>query len=420
MDKFIIEGKAKLAGEIEVNGSKNAAGALISATLLTDQKCVLHNVPKVLDILNLLDILKEMGCQVDWVGERTVQIQSGEFVDPQKIDFEKFSKSRVSVLLLGALVARFKDFKISRPGGDRIGLRPITTHLQALNELGVEVEEQGDFYYFKVQNLKGKEIVLSEFSVTATETLLMAVCLAQGETIIKIAAQEPHVIDLIKMLRAMGADIEEIGGHTLKIQGAKSLNGVEYTVTPDYLEAGTFAIMAALTGSRVLIKNFPFEQLNLFLAKLQEIGVNFKRRGDCLEVLESRDLKAVRVQALPHPGFPTDLLPLIVPLLTQANGKSLIHDPLYENRLQYTQELRKMGADIEIVDPHRAFILGPTLLKGVTIESWDIRAGASLVGAALIADGKTTIKNIEQIDRGYECLEKRLNKLGANIKRVSN
>ncbi len=418
-DKFIIEGKGKLEGEIEVNGSKNAAGALIAATLLTDKKCVLHNVPKVLDILNLLDILKAMGVEVEYEGGRTVKIQAGENVDPQKIDFEKFSKSRVSVLLLGALIARFRDFKISRPGGDRIGLRPITTHLQALAELGGDVKEEGDFYYFKAQDLKGEEIILSEFSVTATETLLMAACFAEGETVIKTAAQEPHVQDLIKMLNNMGAEIEGGGTHVLKIKGKKNLKGVEHTIISDYLEAGTFAVMAALTEGRLLIKKAPMDQLDMFLTKLRDIGVNFRKDGQDLEVFESKNLRAIRIQALPHPGFPTDLLPLVVPLLTQAEGKSLIHDPLYENRLNYTQELRKMGADIEIVDPHRAFVFGPTPLKGVTIESWDIRAGASLVAAGLIAEGKTTIKNIEQIDRGYECLEERLNKLGANIKRVS-
>lgn len=419
MDKFIIDGGGKLEGEIQVNGSKNAAGAILAATLLTEEKCVIDNIPKVADILNLVEILKEMGAKVEWLAEHKLSIEAGGEVSPEKIDFEKFSKARVSVLLIGALLARFKEFKISRPGGDRIGLRPITTHLTALEALGGDIKEEGDFYYFKTQMLEGKEIVLSEFSVTATETVLMAASLATGETILKIAAQEPHVQDLCLMLKNMGAMIEGIGTHTLKIKGVKKLQGVEHKITPDYLEAGTFIVMGACTEGRLVIKDIVLEHLDHFLAKLRQMGVDFRKDTNSIEVFESRDIKPAKVQALPYPGFPTDLLPLVVALLTQAQGKSLIHDPLYENRLQYTQELRKMGGDIEIVDPHRAFIFGPTLLKGVTIESWDIRAGASLVLAGLIAEGKTTIKNVEQIDRGYESLETRLSALGANIKRNS-
>ncbi len=419
-EKFVIEGGKKLEGEIEVRGSKNAAGAVIAATLLTDEECIIDNLPLVSDILNLLDILQEMGANIEWLSERKVKIRAGERIDPDKIDFEKFSKSRVSVLLIGSLLPRFKEFKISRPGGDRIGLRPITTHLRSLRELGAEVEETNSFYYFKGANLAGREIVLPEFSVTATENLLMAACLAEGQTIIKVAAQEPQVQDLGKMLKKMGAKIEGVGTHTLKIQGNKKLKGVKHKIIPDPLEAGTFIVMAAVTGGKIRVKNVTPEHLTLFLKKLEEIGVGFRKNKHSLDVYEGGKLRATRVQAFPHPGFPTDLLPLVVPLLTQAEGKSLIHDPLYENRLNYTQELRKMGADIEIVDPHRAFVFGKTLLKGGRIESWDIRAGASLVVAGLMAQGRTIIENIEQIDRGYERIEERLQRLGADIERVKD
>jgi UDP-N-acetylglucosamine 1-carboxyvinyltransferase len=376
-------------------------------------------VPRVTDILNLIEILADMGAKVEWLDEHKVAITAGEEVSPEKIDFEKFSRSRVSVLLIGALLARFREFKISRPGGDRIGLRPITTHLAALTGLGSDIREEGDFYYLKAEELKGQEIVLSEFSVTATETLLMAACLAEGETVIKMAAQEPHVQDLCFLLKDMGAKIEGVGTHILKVRGVSKLQAVQHKIASDYIEAGTFIVMGACTEGRLVVSNLALEHLDSFLEKLKEIGVNFRCDTDSVEVFESKNLKAVKAQALPYPGFPTDLLPLVVPLLTQAEGKSLIHDPLYENRLHYTQELRKMGADIEIVDPHRAFVFGPTPLKGVTIESWDIRAGASLILAGLIAEGKTTIKNVEQIDRGYERIEERLAKLGANIKRIS-
>lgn len=417
-EKFVIEGGKKLEGEIEVRGSKNAAGSIVAATLLTKDECILDNLPLVQDVFNLLEILKEMGAEVEWQGERRVKVRAGDRVNPEKIDFEKFSKARTSVLLIGPLLARFKEFKVSRPGGDRIGLRPITTHLMAFQELGAEVKEQGDFYYFKTKGIVSKEIILPEFSVTATENLMMACALLKEAVIIKIAAQEPHVQDLAAVLNKMGVQIEGIGTHTLKIQGREKLKGVEHSIVPDYLEAGTFIAMAAGTNGRVLVKNLVSEHLDIFLEKLNEIGVEFDKKEKEVEVYGARNLKAVRLQALPYPGFPTDLLPLVVPLLTQSEGKSLVHDPLYENRLNYIQELRKMGADIDIVDPHRAFVFGKTPLKGVSIESWDIRAGASLIVAGLMAEGTTTINSIHQIDRGYEKIEVRLQELGAEIRRI--
>jgi len=420
-EKFVIEGGKKLKGEISVLGSKNAAGALLAACLLTDQPCVIDNLPLVKDIFNLLDILKEMGCEVDFLSERKVRLIAGNKVDPEKISFEKFSQARTSVLLIGPLAARFEQFRVSRPGGDKIGLRPITTHLEALEKLGVAVEEDGDFYYFKTKNLIGQEIVLPEFSVTATENLLMAACLAQGQTIIKLAAQEPHVQCLVEQLRKMGAVIKKTSENCFSVNGAAGqlLGGVEHAVIADYIEAGTFIIIGALAGQEVLVKNAVPEYLDSFLERLGAAGARFQVMANDVKVWPAESLKAIRLQALPYPGFPTDLLPLMAPVLTQAKGKSLIHDPLYENRLNYIHQLRKMGADIEIVDPHRAFIFGPTPLMGVSIESWDIRAGASLVVAGLISQGKTVINNIEQIDRGYEKIEERLAGLGADIKRVS-
>jgi len=417
MEKFVIEGGKKLEGEVEARGSKNAAGAVLAACLLTKQECVIDNLPLVADILNLLEIIKGMGAEVEFLAERKVKIKA-ENLNPDNIDFEKFSKARTSVLLIGAFCTRFSEFKVSRPGGDRIGLRPITTHLDALEKLGVEVKEQGDFYEFKIKELKGAEIVLPEFSVTATEILLMAACFSRGTTIIKIAAGEPHIQDLALMLNKMGADIKWQGTHTLVINGVEKLNGAEHTIIPDAIEAGTFLIIGALCGGKVKVKNIEGDYLDLFLEKLLEMGIKCEKGDNFVEAKGCFDLKPIKIQALPYPGFPTDLLPLVVPLLTQAKGKSLLHDPLYENRLNFIHQLRKMGADIEIVDPHRAFVFGPTGLSGVSIESWDIRAGACLVVAGLMAKGKTMISNIEQIDRGYEKIEERLQQLGAEIKRV--
>ena len=267
--------------------------------------------------------------------------------------------------------------------------------------------------------LNGKEIVLEEFSVTATEILIMAAVLAKGKTIIKGAAAEPHIKDLGNMLLKMGARIKGHGTHTIEIEGLEKLGGCEHKITYDYLEAGTFIVIGALTPGRVVVKNVNLGQLDLFLSKLEEIGVNFDRGENQITVFYSPFLRAVKVQALPYPGIPTDLLPILVPLLTRAQGKSLIHDPLYPNRFGYVNELRKMGADIEIVDPHRSLIFGPNKLNGINIESSDIRAGASLIVAGLMAEGKTIVNNVFQIDRGYERIEERLQKLGADIKRIS-
>jgi len=419
-EKFIIDGKNSLEGEIEVNGSKNAAGAILAATLLTSEECIIDNLPKVSDILSLLDILEGIGKSVEWIGERKIKIKDNG-ISPEKLDFEKISKSRVSVLLMGALLPQVKEFKFSRPGGDRIGLRPIDIHLSALRELGAEIEEDGDFYYLKSKHLKGKEIVLPEFSVTATENLIMASVFADGETIIKLAAQEPQVQDLISILNKMGAKIKGNGTHTLRIEGVKRLRGIEHRIIPDTNEAGTFLTIGAATAKRLLVKDLIIEHLDIFLLKLKEMGVNFVRKSDnSVEIYKPEKFFPAKIQALPYPGFLTDILPLTVPLLTQARGKSLIHDTHYENRLSFVHQLRKMGADIEIIDPHRALIFGPTPLTGMTIDSWDIRAGAALVVAGMIAQGTTVIENIEQIDRGYEKIEERLQRLGANIKRIEN
>jgi UDP-N-acetylglucosamine 1-carboxyvinyltransferase len=419
-EKFIIQGGKTLEGEIGVKGYKNAAGAILAASLLTDKEVILDNLPLVEDVFNIIEVLKSIGVKVEWRGERTLKLKA-DSLEAQKMDFEKISKTRVSVLLIGSLLSRCKNFKIPHPGGDRIGLRPIFTHIEALKKLGAEVSENGDFYDFTAPNLTGREIVLKEFSVTATENLMMAAVLAKGRTIIKGAAAEPQVQDLGQFLKEMGAKIIGVGTHTIEIEGVKNLDGVSHQIIPDPLEAGTFIVAGAVIPGKIKIKNVISDHLDVFLDKLEEIGVNFKKDSeDSITVSYSPHLKAVRVQALPYPGFPTDLLPPLIPLLTQAEGKSLIHDPLYENRLNFTQELRKMGADIEIVDPHRAFVFGKTPLKGLRIESWDIRAGASLIIAGLLAKGQTTIENIYQIDRGYEKIDERLQKIGADIKRVKN
>lgn len=419
MDKFIINGNKGLAGEVEVRGSKNAAGPALAACLLTEDDCIIDNLPLIEDIKIALEILKDLGASVEFLGERKVKVNAKN-INPENMDFAKFAKSRISVVFIGPLLAHFEKFKFPSPGGDRIGLRPISVHINALRKLGATIEKEQNYYTVQKNGLLGKEITLEEFSPTATEVLMMAAVLAKGKTIIKGAASELSVKDLGEVLLKMGAKIKGHGTHFIEIDGVEKLNGCEHSVESDHLEAGTFIVAGALTPGRVVVKNINFEYLDMFLNKIEEAGVNIDRGENQITVFYSPFLKPVKTQALPYPGFPTDLLPILIPILTRAQGKSLIHDPLYENRFNYVHELRKMGADIEIVDPHRAFVFGPNKLKGVDIESSDIRAGASLILAALMAEGKTIINNVFQIDRGYEKIEERLQKLGADIKRISN
>ncbi len=418
MQKFIINGGKPLNGTVEIGGYKNAAGPILATTLLTKEECIIDNLPLVTDVFNLIKVLESIGVEVEWLEKNKIKIKAGEKVDPEKMDYSTVEKMRISVLLIGPLLARFKKFKIPHPGGDRIGLRPIDSHIEALKKLGAKIYEKDNFYYFDAKNLQGQEIVLSEFSVTATENLMMAASLTPETTIIKTAAAEPQVQDTCDILKKMGAEIEGAGTHAVTIKGQKKLQGVNHSVISDPLEAGTFIILAAATQSEIEIKNVIISHLELFLEKLKEIGVNLEIRSNSVVIKPSSNFKAAKIQSLPFPGFPTDLQPMVSVLLTQAEGKSLVHDPLYESRLGHLKELKKMGADIEIADPHRAFIFGPTPLKANKITGMDIRAGASLIIAALIAKGKSEIHGVEQIDRGYEKIDEKLKKLGAEIERV--
>ncbi len=436
-EKFLIQGGVPLKGDVEISGYKNAAGAVLAAVLLSEESSVIDNLPLVSDVLDQIEILKQMGAEVEWLDKRKIKINPKN-ISPEKIPADLFEKMRVSVLLIGPLLARFKKFKVPHPGGDKIGLRPISTHLEALKDFGAEVEEKEGFYYFQapenpemrrdksllnlrspIGELGGKRIVLKEFSVTATENAMMFAVLSKGKTKIEIAAAEPQVQDTGKILQAMGAKIEGIGTHTIEIEGQEKLHGANFSICPDLLEAGTFFLALALTKGEGKIKNVNPEHLTFFLEKMREIGVNFEASENEILVKPSSEFQAVRIQVLPYPGFPTDLQPQTSVLLTQAQGKSLIHDPLYENRFQHLHELRKMGADIEITDPHRALIFGKKELIGNKISATDIRSGAALILAGLISKDKTLIENITQIERGYEKIEEKLRKLGGQIERVN-
>lgn len=417
-EKFLIKSGVPLSGEVEISGYKNSAGAVLAAALLSEESSIIDNLPLVTDVLNEIEILKAIGAEVEWLGKRKIKINPKD-INPEKIPIDLFEKMRVSVLLVGPLLARFKTCKIPHPGGDKIGLRPISAHLEAFDTLGVRVTTNKGFYLFQApQKIKGKRIVLKEFSVTATENIMMLASLIEGKTIIEIAAAEPQVQDLGNFLKGMGVKIEGIGTHTILIEGRKKLKGTKFKISPDPLEAGTFLIAFALTGGEGKIKNVNPAHLTMFLEKMKEIGVNFEIRKNEIFVKKSNKLKAAKIQVLPYPGFQTDLQPQISILLTQAEGKSLIHDPLYENRFQYLHELKKLGADIEITDPHRALIFGRKKLIGNKINAADIRSGAALVLAALVAKKESLIEGVEQIERGYEKFDEKLRKLGARIERI--
>ncbi|MFH1180906.1 MAG: UDP-N-acetylglucosamine 1-carboxyvinyltransferase, partial [bacterium] len=404
--------------EVEISGYKNSAGACLAAVLLSEEPSIIDNLPRVSDVLDQIEIIKQMGAEVEWLSDRKVKIDPKN-INPEKIPNDLFEKMRVSILLIGSLLTRFKKFKVPHPGGDKIGLRPISTHLKALQNFGVKVEEEGGFYHFETpESLGGKHIVLKEFSPTATEISMMVASQAQGKTKIEIAAAEPQVQDLGNMLKKMGVKISGIGTHIIEIENGEKLSGTEFRISPDPLEIGTFFIAFAITGGMGKIKNVDPDHLTMFWGEMKEIGVNFEVGTNEVLVKPSKEFLPTKIQVLPYPGFPTDLQPAVSVLLTQARGKSLIHDPLYENRFQHLHELRKMGADIEVVDPHRALIFGRKDLIGSKINSSDIRSGAALILAGLIAKGQTQIENISQIARGYEKIEEKLKKLGAKIEKV--
>ncbi len=415
--KFIVKKSPPLSGTVEISGHKNAAGPVLAATILCDSPCTIDNIPFITDVLNLIEILEQMGSRVDWVGKRKIRVDNSK-IDPENIPFEIFERMRISVLLIGPLLSRFKQFKVPHPGGDKIGLRPIISHLDAFKKLGVEIEEKHNTYTFKSpKEEKNRQVALREFSVTATENVMLLASKIKATTRIDIAACEPQIVNLANFLKKAGVKIEGAGTHTIIIKGKKKLPGVEFSICHDSIAAGTFFIAFAASQGEGIIKNVNPEHLIFFLERMKDIGVKFEIEKNAIKVKRSTDLKATKVQILPFPGFPTDLQPQTSVLLTQAKGRSLIHDPLYEDRFLHLRELRKMGADIAITDPHRALIFGKTKLTGNKITASDIRTGGSLIIAALIADGTSEISNVYQIDRGYENFDEKLKKLGARIER---
>lgn len=418
MDYFVINGGKKLSGEIEVRGSKNAAAPIIAATLLSDEPSVLSNVPLIEDIFRLLEILESMGAKVEWLGERKIRI-TPKGLDVKKIDYDLVKKIRLSILLLGSLGARFEKFELANPGGCKIGKRPLGTHFNALEKMGVKVVQDEKNYIVDATERKSASIVLREFSVTATEIAMMLAASISQKTTIKIAAAEPHVEDLGKFLIKMGAKIKGLGTHTLEIEGKRKLAGAKHEIIPDANEAATFLIMGVATKSSIFVKNAREENLDLVLEKLREMGAEFEIKKDGIGVVPAKKIKALsKIDARIYPGIPTDDQALFGVLATQAEGETLVFDTLFEGRFNYVAEIEKMGAEVTVLNPHQAVFSGPTPLRGEVITSYDLRAGASLILAALLAKGQSVIKEIYQVDRGYEKIEERLQKLGADIQRV--
>jgi len=416
MAKFIIQGGHKLEGEISIGGMKNAATPILAATLLTDEECVISNLPRIADVERMLEIFKSLGSQIEWRDEHTVAIKNRD-LNLASLDNKLVKSMRSSILLWGPMLARFHQVTTPEPGGCIIGARPIDAHLEALEKLGARVEKQGNDYLITAEQLVGATLY-PVFSVTATENALMAAVTAKGTTEIHIAAAEPHVQDLGRFLIAMGAKIEGLGTHTIKITGVEKLGGARHHLIADAIEAMTYAVAAVITHGDLKIKNIQPEDLELVVLKLREIGVDLEVGVDYIHIKPSYHLKAFKLQTLPYPGFPTDLQAVFGILATQCEGTTLIHETLYENRFNYVNELVKMGANAIIADPHRVVVNGPTPLYGQEMKSFDLRAGATLIIAGLVAQGETIINEAEIVDRGYEKIEERLTALGADIKRT--
>jgi len=417
-DKFIIKGGKKPEGTIEVRGAKNAAFPILAATLLTKEPCIIDNLPLIEDVFRMIKVLEGLGAKISWLRERRIEVVCSD-INVQNIPEDIIRKFRGSILILGSLLSQFNKVNFPLPGGCLIGARPIDTHLDAFKQLGVKTSVKDNFYCLEKNSEPQKEIVFREFSVTASNNALLFLAKNKGETVLKITDQGYEVQELAKVLGQMGVEIEGAGTHTVKIKGREDLKGFNHSLISDPIETGTFIALALAIEGNIDIKKAELSFLDLFLKRLKDFGAKLEILGpDSIRVLPSKDIKMDKIQSLPYPGILTDLQPELGVLATQTQGPTLIHDPLYEGRLRYLDELNKMGASIIFCDPHRAIVNGPTPLIGVEIPSPDLRAGAALIIAGLAAQGETTINNIYQIDRGYEKIEERLQGLGLDIKRV--
>lgn len=416
MEQLIIRGRKRLQGEVTVNGAKNAAVAVIPAAILCDDICTIENLPYIDDVISLADTLNDMGVRCEFVDSHTLKIDSRN-INNFCATYESVKKIRASYYLLGALLGRYKKAEVAFPGGCNFGTRPIDQHIKGFTALGAEVVVEHGMIKASAEKLVGAQIYLDVVSVGATINIMLAAVLAEGTTIIENAAKEPHVVDTANFLNSMGANVKGAGTDVIRIIGVEKLSGTNYMIIPDQIEAGTYMMAGAITGGDVIVRNLIPKHMESLSAKLLEMGVNVEEGDDCIRVSVTNPLKAVNVKTLPYPGFPTDLQPQMSALLSVVKGTSIITESVWDNRFQYIDELKRLGADIN-VEGRVAVIKGIKNLSGAQVCATDLRAGAGLVLAALAAEGETTISNLQYIDRGYEAIEKKLSDLGADIKRI--
>ena len=423
-DAFSIEGARPLNGRIRAAGNKNGALPILAACLLTDGEVLLHNVPRILDVQTMLDLLADLGVEVEWLGENDLRVQAAN-VTKTELDEELCSRIRASVLLAGPLLARFGSAIVPPPGGDVIGRRRVDTHLHAFQKLGAEIEANRRFT-MRTAGLVGADVFLDEASVTGTENAVMAATLAHGETTLGNAASEPHVQDLCRFLVELGADIDGIGTNVLRVTGVESLHGGEHTIAPDHIEVASFIGLGAITAGEIVIENCRPEDLVAITPVFKRLGIRIEFEGTSIRVPDGQDLlieddvggHIPKIDDGPWPAFPADLTSIAVAVATQARGTVMIFEKMFENRLFFVDKLVNLGARIILCDPHRVVVTGPARLYGERMSSPDIRAGMAMLLAALCAEGTSTIGNVREIDRGYERIDERLRALGARIERI--
>ena len=426
MEKFHIEGGNPLNGEMTPSGNKNAALPILAATLMTDEPVILHNVPDIRDVNDMRKLVASLGVDIESLTGNSWRI-AARTVRPADLDPELCRRIRASILLAGPMLARTGGFRLPPPGGDVIGRRRLDTHTLGFKALGADIKYARAAFGFQTKRLKGAEILLDEASVTGTENVLMAAVTARGTTILRNAASEPHVQDLCLMLNTLGANISGIGSNTLHIEGVEHLHGGEFTIGPDYLEVVSFIGAAIVTHGELRIRRAGSQYLDMIRFVFRRLGVNWELEGEDILVPAKQRLRIEPDlgNAIPEiksniwPAFPTDLVSIAITVATQARGSVLFHDWMYPGRMYFTDKLVSMGAQIVLCDPHRVIVTGPTKLYGEKVESPDIRAGMALVLAALAVPGKSTIRNVGQIDRGYERVDEKLRSLGANIERLT-
>ena len=414
MEKIIVKKSQNLHGNIKVDGSKNSILPILAATLLSEEECIIHDIPKLQDVKIMCKLLETLGAKVEKIGANTLRI-SAENITTCEAPYELISKMRASFLVMGPLLARCKNAKVYMPGGCAIGTRPIDLHLKGFKYLGSEIKSENGYVNAYTEKLVGKEIYLDFPSVGATENIIMAASLAEGDTIIENAAEEPEIVDLANFINSMGGNIVGAGTKTIRIKGVKKLHKTEHTVIPDRIEAGTYMVAAAATGGDIMVENVVPSHLQPIIAKLREAGVTIEEYDDKIRVVSGGSIKPVDIKTLPYPGFPTDMQAQFMAMLSKADGTSIINETIFENRFMHVNEMSRMGLNAR-VEGNSAILKGNSHLSGAKVRATDLRAGAALIIAGLLADRETEITEVYHIKRGYSNIVEKLQNLGADIR----